>query len=102
MNPAVFYYTSLPMKIGKTSWRLIIRARLAGSPQCRCTEYQWDDKGQWRSANTWPSYNFNDTYYGLPRRLRKLYEGEKEMVDFFIHGKPVAQLNLFSSDFTQS
>lgn len=93
-------YTSQPIKIGKTLWRLVIKEYTGhvGSEENQkrlCTEYQWNDGSQWQPGFKWPSYNFNDTYYGMPRRLSKLYEQEKEMVDWLIHGKSIAQWNFF-------
>ncbi|MEI7583340.1 hypothetical protein [Runella sp.] len=93
-------YTSQPIKIGKTLWRLVIKEcatqrDLEEDRKRLCTEYQWNDEGQWQPGSKWPAYNINDTYYGMPRRLSKLYEREKETVDFLIHEKSIAQLSLF-------
>lgn len=94
------HYTSQPIKIGKTLWRLVIKeCRVHGDLEedrkHLCTDYQWNKEGQWLPGSKWPAYNINDTYYGMPRRLSKLYDREKDMVDFFIHGKPIAQRTLF-------
>ena len=94
------HYTSPPIKIGKTLWRLVIKECAAHSDleedrKRLCTEYQWNDEGQWQPGSKWPAYNINDTYYGMPRRLSKLYDRKKETIDFLIHGKSIAQRNLF-------
>lgn len=94
------HYISSPMKIGKTDWRLVIKeceiyGGLEEGSKRLCTEYQWNKKGQWQPDSKWPTYNINDTYYGMPRRLSKLYDREKDMIDFLIHGKPIAQRTLF-------
>lgn len=93
-------YISPPIKIGNTHWRLVIKERAAHSNldeerKRLCTEYQWNDEGRWLLGTEWPAYNINDTYLGMPRRLSKLYEREKATIDFLIHGKPIAQKNLF-------
>lgn len=94
------HYISQPIKIGKTYWRLVIKERAAyrnleEDHKHLCTEYQWNKEGQWLPGSKWPAYNINDTYYGMPHRLSKLYNREKDMIDFFIHGKPIAQERLF-------
>ncbi|MFN8343460.1 MAG: hypothetical protein U0X91_00560 [Spirosomataceae bacterium] len=80
------HYTNQPIKIGKTRWQLVIKewAANGGLEEDRkrlCTEYQWNARGQLQPGSAWPAYNINDTYYGMPRRLSKLYEREKETVD---------------------
>lgn len=94
------HYTSQPIKIGNTYWRLVIKERAAHSNleedrNYFCTEYQWNDEGRWLPGSKWPAYNINDTYLGMPRRLSKLYEREKEIIELLIHGKPIAQRDLF-------
>ena len=94
------YYTSQPIKIGKTLWRLVIKECVAYSGleedgNRLCTEYQWNNEDQWWPDSKWPAYNINDTYYGMPRRLSKLYDREKETIDLLIHGKPITQESLF-------
>jgi hypothetical protein len=93
-------YTSQPIKIGKTLWRLVIKECAAQRDfeedrKQLCTEYQWNAEGQWYPGSAWPAYNINDTYYGMPRRLSRLYDREKETIDFLIHGKPIVQESLF-------
>lgn len=93
-------YISQPIKIGNTHWRLVIKERTAYNGleedlNRLCTEYQWNEDGQWQPGSKWPAYNINDTYLGMPRRLSKLYEREKETIDLLIHGKPITQRNLF-------
>ncbi|RDB07814.1 hypothetical protein [Runella aurantiaca] len=93
-------YISQPIKIGNTHWRLVIKEYAAHSGleedgKRLCTEYQWNDEGRWQPGFKWPSYNINDTYLGMPRRLGTLYEREKETIELMIHGKPIAQRNLF-------
>lgn len=93
-------YISQPIKIGNTQWRLVIKERAAHrnleeDRKRLCTEYQWNDEGRWLPGSKWPAYNINDTYLGMPRRLSKLYEREKEIIELLIHGKPMAQRSLF-------
>lgn len=102
MNTAYpkIHYMSSPMKIGKTLWRLVIKeyviyGELEEGQKRLCNEYQWNEKGQWQPSSKWSTYNSNDTYYGMPRRLSRLYDREKDLVDFWIHGKPIAQGKLF-------
>lgn len=95
------HYTSQPIKIGKTLWRLVIKEYAAHSgleedqKRLFCTEYQWNVEGRWLPGSKWPAYNINDTYLGMPRRLSNLYDREKDLIDFWIHGKAIAQESLF-------
>ena len=70
-------YVSQPIKIGNTHWRLVLKERAAHrnleeDRKRLCTEYQWNDEGRWLPGTEWPTYNINDTYLGMPRRLGKL------------------------------
>ena len=94
-------YESQPMTIGKHEWRVIVRPSYLGG---NCTEYQWRPAAMpgllegmdehWRREEDWPGFNGNDTYCGLPRTLRRLYEREKAALDRHLHGiepEPAAQ-----------
>jgi hypothetical protein len=88
-----YLFTSEPMKIGKKEWRLIIYDA-NGYLGCRAfTDYEWRypawgnlRPGDWESSKAWPSYNSNDTYDGLPRTLRKLYDRHSKSVKQFCGG----------------
>ncbi len=93
-------YISQPIKIGNIHWRVVIKQRathgnLEEDRKSLYTEYQWNDQGRWQPGSKWPAYNINDTYLGMPRRLSKLYEREKEIIEMMIHGNPIVQRNLF-------
>jgi hypothetical protein len=80
-------YTSQPIKIEKTLWRLVIKECAAQRDfeedrKQLCTEYQWNAEGQWYPGSAWPAYNINDTYFGMPRRLSRLYDREKKRLIF--------------------
>ena len=98
-------YESQPITIGKHQWRVIVRPHYLGG---NCLEYQWRPlpfpglpehmPEHWRHEEAWPQFNGNDTYCGLPRSLRKLYDREKAELDRHLHGiepQPSAQLSLF-------
>ncbi|SEF11599.1 hypothetical protein SAMN02787142_7731 [Burkholderia sp. WP9] len=92
------YHVSSPMKIGLHEWRLNIRDFNIGGQIHVCTEYEWRGcNDPWRSAKNWPTYDHNDTYNGLPRSLRKLYEANHAAVDLFIYGRKPDQLVFFQS-----
>jgi hypothetical protein len=86
-------YESKPITIGKHEWRVIVRPFYLGG---NCTEYQWRPAAMpglpegmdeyWRREEDWPSFNGNDTYCGLPRTLRKLYDREKAELDRHLKG----------------
>ena len=94
--PETTLYESPSMRIGKHDWRVIVKPFYLGG---NCTEYQWrpanlhglpDElharREPWRSGEEWPGYNFNDTYLGLPRTLRTLYDREKPQLDRHLYG----------------
>lgn len=85
------------MRIGKHDWRMIVRPSDYSSRNV--TEYQWrpanlhglpDElharREPWRSGEEWPGYNFNDSYLGLPKTLRALYDREKPQLDRHLYG----------------
>jgi len=86
-------YESKPITIGKHEWRVIVMPFYLGGT---CLEYQWrrlDTFGlpatfrdPWRGEEDWPSFNGNDTYCGLPRTLKKLYDREKAELDRHLNG----------------
>jgi hypothetical protein len=63
------------MQIGKHQWRLLV----ANGARGLCTSYEFMDEsaGFWCSQQSWPGYDINDPYLGLPRGLGKLHEREK-------------------------
>ncbi len=100
-------YESRPIAIGKHEWRVIVRPFYLGG---NCLEYQWrlaalpglpeDMPGHWQGEEDWPRWNGDDTYCGLPRSLRKLYDREKAELDRHLRGiepEPAAQLSLFQA-----
>jgi len=83
-------YTSEPMTIGKTHWRVGVASYEIGRGESLCTFYEWSKCGHyWNDSRQWPTYDGNDTYNGLPKSLEKLYYREKEMIDHLIHDKPL-------------
>lgn len=86
MTPA---FESRPMLIGKHEWRVIVKPFYLGG---NCLEYQWRPApmpgmpGQWNGETDWPHWNGDDTYCGLPRTLRKLYDREKASLDKHLYG----------------
>lgn len=92
------FYESPPMLIGHTyrfEWRVIV-TESSWKPGTRVTAYQWRPPGrsQWRHSREWPSYDFNHTYYGLPRGLRKLWERYQSQIELALGKEPV-QRSLF-------
>lgn len=79
------FYTSPAITIGSTEWRLQIRES-AASPGSKVTVYQFRGSlyrglsKQWHDARYWPSYDFNDTYLGLPPKLVKLWEQQQRVL----------------------
>lgn len=77
-------YSSQPMLIGKTKWRLlIVQTKYNGV----CTAYQWKQeeggRAVWQEDKAWPTYDSHDPFDGLPRTLSKLYERETEALARF-------------------
>lgn len=84
-----YLFKSPPMKIGKTLWRFVV---YRGSSVFTDYEFYSDTSQSYRQSksenknlvfvqgNTWnigrnhKNYDFNDTYYGLPRSLFKLWK----------------------------
>jgi hypothetical protein len=68
-------YTSPSMSIGQHEWRMLIERSGRGA----VTRYEFQDESGafWHRSQEWPRYDINDTYFGLPRGLAKLYEREQ-------------------------
>lgn len=88
-------FESLPMWIGKHQWRVVVTSR-------GYTEYEFRKQPlrlanctlvdfTWHHSREWPAYDFNDTYYGLPRTLSKLWEANRVEIERILHGKEPAQ-----------
>jgi len=64
------HYESIPARIGKHFWRIIVYSHPSYG---RCTEYQFkrdDDYDCWHEDKRWPSYNSNDgMYMGCPKSI---------------------------------
>jgi antirestriction protein ArdC len=69
-------YVSEPMQIGNHQWRMLIGYNDLGSVGTRY-EFQDQSGSFWHEQRSWPQYNINSTYLGLPRGLAKLYEREQ-------------------------
>jgi hypothetical protein len=78
MNRAL--YISPPMLIGKHEWCCVVYRH---DEYGACTDYHWRKiipaswqatfgPERWASEESWPRYDTNDTYGGLPRRLKKI------------------------------
>ena len=99
-DPNVLYKTP-PMKIGSQSyWRLIVIP--SSYAPGRATLYQWISATAtyWHDQQDWPSYDFNDTYLGLPMALRTLFDKHKSEIANVLAGEPAStgMLELVSSD----
>jgi hypothetical protein len=82
-------YVSPSMTIGKHEWCCVVyRHGTYGA----CTDYHWRKiypanlvaacgPARWTSEKGWPRYNGNDTYNGLPRRLRILWERHRPQIE---------------------
>ena len=71
-------FTSEAILIGRTWWRMVvIQSRNNGV----CCDYEWYEpcyyatgSGYFHQSSDHPRYNGNDTYNGLPRGLKKLWD----------------------------
>jgi len=82
-------YVSPSMEVGKHSWRLLIEREGRGLR----TRYEFQDESGafWRRSQDWAHYDINDTYLGLPKGLRKLYDREHPaLVKFGVIAPPSA------------
>ena len=73
-----YLYISNSMKIGKHFWRIVVEPSRYGG---NCTEYQYNmarsnGLSVWLTETSWPRYNSNDTYNGIPKSLKRLWERE--------------------------
>lgn len=92
-------FTSEPMVIGRSGvqWRILVKE---GNPHWKppdvidrwtCYEFKYPDdvfvkNKRWQDSHQWPSYDFNDTYSGLPRSLAKLYDKNKVTIKDLMKG----------------
>lgn len=83
------FYKSPPMQIGKHhEWRVIVIPFWL-KPNERCTKYQWRLTGtdMWNDADTWPTYKSDNTFSGLPKGLKKLYDREFSAIQAALNPK---------------
>lgn len=77
------HFISEPMKIGRHEWRIGVGTfSMPYSKDRRCTFYEWRKlhSQEWNSARSWPRYDINDTYNGMPKTLKRLYDRENVSV----------------------
>lgn len=67
-------YATAPRRIGVHEWACVVYRHAAYG---MCTDYVWrrvdQNRGAFRRADDWPTYDGNDSDSGMPRTLRKLY-----------------------------
>lgn len=92
------HFESAPMLIGKTKWRIVVRDGNNVYRPGRVTEYQfWESNfglGYWASQRDWKTYDINDTYFGMPRSLKKIFVANRENIEIALTGLEPA-LTLF-------
>ena len=72
------HFTSAPMRIGKTDWRIsVVDSYTYG----RVTLYEWFDEWRWRADTNHPRFDSNDTYNGLPKGLRRLFNANLDALE---------------------
>jgi len=78
-NAVITYFETSPFLIGKHEWRLQVKDFYLGG---RCTSYQWRRVGGefWEPSTTWPRFDPNDTYDGLPKSLERLYYANEHKI----------------------
>lgn len=82
-DQSAMHWASLPMKIGKHEWRVVVFAHEMYGP---CTQYEfrgpkapwWKSEKAWSDASRhWRGYDGNHCYSGMPKGLTRLYEANK-------------------------
>jgi hypothetical protein len=86
------------MESGKHQWRIVITAQgyteyQFRSPPVRLRNFTYTEF-TWHHYREWPGYDHNDTFDGLPRTLRKLWEVNRVTIERILHGKEPAQMEL--------
>lgn len=70
------HFKSEPMLIGQHEWRVIVVDFLLAGKRDRAIRYQWREPGAelWRDDKSWPTYDHDHAYGGMPKKLADLYE----------------------------